>query len=309
MDGDVKGESAINIPDSAVSALTSPDAWSGPAPLLAETLVSPVPTTAGLYRILQVGAEVPVIYIGQTGRSLRERLRQMLGAYNEEMPYRDPHTVAPALWALRVSEQAEFHAQWHGLDTDPRVRLGLEALAISLERRDRGSSPRFCFGGMPTGFRISSGNNSKLAAAGKRFRGGPDAAALPTAPSIAPTGDLSSDPMSREWMNLPWSTWVPFADVSSTPSRGIYRLRGNNDGALTYIGIGKVKERLTAHGKKSQRGNDGLKSLFGAVREASWCDLSDLPHRQLLEIENDLIASHVVTVGAIPLAQFMGKGH
>jgi hypothetical protein len=44
-----------------------------------------------------------VDYIGQTGMgtmTIRKRLRMLRGVYGELMPYRDPHTAGPALWAL-----------------------------------------------------------------------------------------------------------------------------------------------------------------------------------------------------------------
>ena len=58
-------------------------------------LISP-----GLYRIRRAGRD-DLDYIGQTGLQLRARLAMPKGVYRSEMPYRDPHTVAPALWAHR----------------------------------------------------------------------------------------------------------------------------------------------------------------------------------------------------------------
>jgi hypothetical protein len=53
----------------------------------------------GLYRIRHETSSID--YIGETGRSLRERLAALRGVYSELIPFRDPHTAAPALWALR----------------------------------------------------------------------------------------------------------------------------------------------------------------------------------------------------------------
>jgi hypothetical protein len=41
-----------------------------------------------------------LVYIGQTGVRLPTRLGQLTGVYGNQMPYGDPHTAAPALWAL-----------------------------------------------------------------------------------------------------------------------------------------------------------------------------------------------------------------
>ena len=56
-------------------------------------------TEPGLYRIRRAG-DAGVDYIGQTGVGIRARVRMLRGIINAEMPYRDPHTAAPALWAM-----------------------------------------------------------------------------------------------------------------------------------------------------------------------------------------------------------------
>jgi hypothetical protein len=59
-----------------------------------------IPQETGLYRIRQVG-QTDLDYIGQTGMTLGKRLAMLSGVYRPVMPYRDPHTAGPALWALR----------------------------------------------------------------------------------------------------------------------------------------------------------------------------------------------------------------
>jgi hypothetical protein len=61
-------------------------------------------------------------YIGQTGVSLRRRLGMLKGGM--EMPYRDPHTAGPGLWALR---------QIHDCQVD--VSTDLQPKGIPLKRR------------------------------------------------------------------------------------------------------------------------------------------------------------------------------
>ena len=41
--------------------------------------------------------------IGAGSMHLRKRLAMLKGIYADEMPFSDPHTVARALWALRIS--------------------------------------------------------------------------------------------------------------------------------------------------------------------------------------------------------------
>src|SRR5690242_14087337 len=94
------------------------------------------------------------------------------GVYGTEMPYRDPHTAAPALWAIRDATGCEFEVAWVELPEIPTPqRKGLECLGIALYRQEQGISPAFNFGRMPSGYRPSTGNNSRLVASGKRSRG------------------------------------------------------------------------------------------------------------------------------------------
>lgn len=57
-----------------------------------------------VYRVRPVGIN-KLAYIGQSGRSARERVvRELIKhTFVEEMPFNDPHTAAPSVWA------------WHGV--------------------------------------------------------------------------------------------------------------------------------------------------------------------------------------------------
>ncbi|RYD02493.1 hypothetical protein N752_24500 [Desulforamulus aquiferis] len=56
-----------------------------------------IPKTPGLYRVKPIGRN-QLAYIGQTGRSLYERLINQLirNTLQEIMPFNDPHTAAPS---------------------------------------------------------------------------------------------------------------------------------------------------------------------------------------------------------------------
>lgn len=70
----------------------------------------------------------------------------------------------------------------------------LEAAATTLYRISSGRSPAASFGRTPADYQISSGNNARLAAAGRRYRGGPDLAA-PAGPASVPVNGLpGADP-------------------------------------------------------------------------------------------------------------------
>ena len=61
--------------------------------------------------------------------TLKQRLGMLRGVYGEEMPYRDPHTAAPALWALRRQDGCHFEVsvsvrvQLSGVKEWRRLRL------------------------------------------------------------------------------------------------------------------------------------------------------------------------------------------
>src|SRR5262250_2074499 len=117
-----------------------------------------IPLVSGLYRVRRTGEE-SLDYIGQTGLPLRRRLAMLAGVYRPEMPYRDPHTAAPALWALRDARGSMFEASVLPVAGDARDRKGLEALALALYRQNCGHSPTVNFGRILRGYRLSSGNN------------------------------------------------------------------------------------------------------------------------------------------------------
>lgn len=84
--------------------------------------------------------------------------------------------------------------------------------------------------------------------------------------------------------------------------------RGDAERALLYVGQGSIPTRPLAHLAKTRSINDPQGTVFGgqARLEVSWV-LNDrwLPH-QRLELENDLLAAHVLTTGENPAAQYLG---
>jgi hypothetical protein len=133
------------------------------------------PNVPGLYRIRRVGS-TSIDYIGQTGAggmTLRRRVAMLRGLYGAEMAYRDPHTAGPALWVLLQIGREEFEVSVAPVEGSNAWRRALEALTIALYRQEFGGSPTVNFGRMPSGYRMSSGNNRRLVAAGRRFREGP----------------------------------------------------------------------------------------------------------------------------------------
>ena len=165
---------------------------------------------------------------------------------------------------------------------------------------------------MPPGYRASSSNNARLIQQGRRFRGGPhpepDAS---HGSSIPPAGPLEGEPQAADWRGHPWSTWVPLAQMARwCPSRGsgFYRIRGGDPRTLLYVGQGLIPDRPLAHLAKTRLSDHGQGRIFAAEArlECSWVVHAAWLAYQRLELENDLIAAHILVTGKVPAAQFLG---
>jgi hypothetical protein len=269
-----------------------------------------LPREPGLYRIRREGRD-ELDYIGQTGVGIRRRVRMLRGIRDTVMPYRDPHTAAPALWALLQSTKCIFEVSGLPIAGPAPWRKALEAVAIAVYRQEAGMSPMASFGRMPQGYRISSGNNARLVAAGKIFRGGVasdrDASHLPGMP---PVDGLGGDPQDATWCGHRWSPWVSLADYSAASGVGLYRIRSRGSDGLLYIGEGVLQHRLHAHLLKCCAGRPSRtrqELVFAEAKDPEFAYVAGEWHaHQRLELETDLIAAHLLALGRVPPAQFIG---
>ncbi len=269
-----------------------------------------VPATPGLYRIRRASSG-HLDYIGQTGAgamTLRKRMAMLRGVYATEMPYRDPHTAAPALWALRDLGHEDFEASFAVVLGDTQWRKGLECVALAVHRQHFGFSPTVNFGRMPSGYRMSSGNNRTIVAAGRRFHGGRFGHAEASHTSgVPPVGPLGGHPTEPRWCGHGWSSWRPADTAIEASHPGLYRLRGAPGSGLAYVGEGAIGDRVRAHLAKVRAPNHVQGQLLGSLvpLEVSWVEGAWRSH-QRLELENDLIAAHVLAEERPPVAQFLG---
>lgn len=298
-------------PNAFLASLAEFTPWQ---PLQGSWLKNRLPDAPGLYRIRQQGAAQPH-YVGQTGSgsmTLPKRMGMLRGVYADEMPYRDPHTVGPALWADRHQTDLDYEVSVLSTpDLSTPERKGLEALVLALHRQEHGASPLRNFGRMPLGYRMSSANNAALARRGLRVRGGMSAELDVSHQSgVAPTGPLIGDVHGFIWLGLEWTSWLPITDAltAAGSSCGLYRIRRGDDHRLTYIGEGRVSDRLTAHLVKGGTSDHRQREYFCSpgTLEASFVVTDSLATHQRLELETDLIGSHLLVTGEVPRAQFLG---
>jgi hypothetical protein len=82
-----------------------------------------------------------LVYVGQTGRSLRERLMSLArGANADECPYNDPHTAAPHLWLLQRLDGARFEFSCAAVGGNAQLLRGTEDMLLWQHRVQSGSS-------------------------------------------------------------------------------------------------------------------------------------------------------------------------
>ncbi|ADB60295.1 hypothetical protein Htur_1407 [Haloterrigena turkmenica DSM 5511] len=111
-------------------------------------------TDPGLYRVRHRDRD-GLEYISQTERSIRGRVSALArNVYSEEMPFRDPHTAVPCLWAVRNRDRPAFEVSTAtpSLATHNQDWKGLEEALITTARREMGESPTANFGRIISGY-------------------------------------------------------------------------------------------------------------------------------------------------------------
>jgi len=273
--------------------------WSAWKPLSVDSF-SDIPKKPGLYRVRHEEKENGCLeYIGESG-DVRRRIQSLArGVYAEEMPFRDPHTAAPCLWAVRdhVGQGLEVSHITPSKATDEQHRKGLEAALIALHRREMNRSPTANFGRIIDGYKQSSYSYNDPS-----YKGGileSDEKEPNAASGIEPTDwQNCREPLARNWMSLNWSEPYRLAERldANPPDTGVYRIWYEGDNSpLAYIGeSSNISTRLYNHEQK-----------FGGDALFSYAKQSDLnvSHKRK-EIETDLLGAYYFEVGEAPLAQF-----
>ena len=251
---------------------------------------------AGVYRVRVRGTD-KFAYIGQTGRSLRERLQVLTAkTLQKAMPYNDPHTAAPALWSYKEAEGLEYDCSGAVTPLPVNERKALECRLIWRNRLAACDSTLANFGRChprfvkPTNYRGGKGRPGRWL---------PEGEINPSCGPATMTLRLRGEPGDSDWMGLVWSSKQPletdrFRTVPDQP--GVYAIFDAASGELLYVGESKnLRGRLTSHAKSSW---DDRKTAF------YFCAMPNLTVKcQRLEIENDLIGAFFETMGTSPVFQ------
>src|SRR5260221_6230669 len=257
-----------------------------------------LPPVPGVYRVKPLNRQ-ELVYVGQTGRSLRERLMSLHNhSMALQMPFNDPHTAAPNLWALRDAEHMEFEYSAAPTTFSEKERLAFECYLLWQYRLEKKESTRCNHGRFHPNYRKSRDRS-------KQDRGARLAEGIinPNGGKSWPPLHSQGNPWDTDWMELTWSQadYLNDAAVRRTPNApGVYKLfcfsTDLKEQVLLYIGQSKIlRERLRTHSVK----NWGCLTLcfsFSAMQ-------SDIRTYQLCELENDLIAGYYDRMRVAPIYQ------
>jgi hypothetical protein len=256
-----------------------------------------IPKEPGLYRIRPIGKDF-LMYIGETKRTLHQRLHELRHTLRrgELMPWNDPHTAAPSLWAWQDAEGFEYECSATPLDASQGGRRGMESFLLYHYRQEYGASTLCNFGRFHPRYRKST-NRKENKRGGKLEENHQDNPA--GGPSVKPLTAIGT-PGDRYWMGIAWIGRLPLdgESVSMVPSgAGLYLLFERDNHDIVYIGqSADCAQRLRSHAMKLLDEKDMLVSYHIEKKLL-------LPHN-LKERENDLIGNYFDIYRKAPRYQF-----
>lgn len=261
-----------------------------------------LPPVPGVYRVKPVNKQ-ELAYIGQTGRNLRERLTRLRDhSLALLMPFNDPHTAAPNLWAWRDAQRIEFECSIAPTSFSKKERLAFEHCLLWQYRLEKQESTWCNHGRFHPNY-----HKSRDRSTGERGGRLPEGIINPNGGESLSPLHIQGSPRDTDWMELTWSQAYYLSDASmkTIPAApGVYKLFCSNsdlkEQSLLYIGqTTDLSARLGEHSRK----NWGCQTpcfSFSAMAP-------DIRTYQLCELENDLIAGYCEQMQAAPLCQFNSR--
>jgi hypothetical protein len=284
-----------------------------------------IPHEPGLYRIRPAGKDF-LMYIGETQRSLHQRLHNLrMDLRNPDlMPWSDPHTEAPGLWAGQddagfeaaaspgpeegLSEPGagkepvralRFECSATPLDASTGGRKGMENFLLYKYRQERGESTPCNFGRFHPRYRKSTIRKEGLRG-GRLAEGQKDNPA--GWPGIGPL-EVVGKPGDSDWMGLEWTALKPLAadDTREVPAgAGLYVLADALSHEIVYIGQSADVARRLLDNSHTTGEDKSLAFSYQIIGQAV------LQHN-LRELATDLIGNYYENYRKAPELQFRGK--
>jgi hypothetical protein len=86
--------------------------WSDWTTILPTEDLDCIPGESGILRVVHTGAS-GLQYVGHSNANVRNRVRRIgYELKKNEMPFTDPVSAAPCLWAMKQELDGEFHVSW-----------------------------------------------------------------------------------------------------------------------------------------------------------------------------------------------------
>jgi hypothetical protein len=275
--------------------------WTPWAPLEREAIRQTAPALPGVYRIRHAsGTPQRFIYVGQTGRTLRERLSALAsGANAGACPFDDPHTAAPHLWLLRQLDDARFECSCAPVEGDVQLLRGTEDMLLWRHRVETGLSVEANYGRFYPGYARST--NRWIVRGGALGARTPGRRAEPFADQTRGTDFSGSRPAltGAGWpLEAPWWHRSPLtASRSLSPGPAVYVIHERNAAEPAYIGeTSSLPGRAAVHSA----------SLWPLVEPTiAYLPLpAGTPKHVLRELESDLLGWHFSLKGRAPALQY-----
>ena len=255
-----------------------------------------IPREPGLYRINPIGKDF-LMYIGETRRTVHERINELHQTLTRSdlMPWNDPHTAAPSLWAWQDAEGFEYECSATPLDASQSGRRGMESFLLYRYRQEYGESTLCNFGRFHPRYRKSTNRkeNKRGGKLDENHKDNPGWTRHTTVDNQWNPGGAGLDGtcMERD------ETARRGDNQHVTPGAGLYLLFEHDIGDLVYIGqSADCAKRLRSHAMKFLDEKDLLFSSYIFEKPV-------LPHN-LKELENDLIGNYFEEYRKAPKYQF-----
>jgi hypothetical protein len=276
-------------------------AWTPWAPLEREAVRRTAPAVPGVYRVRRAnGEECRLVYVGQTGRTLRERLLSLaVGVNAATCPFNDPHTAAPHLWLLRQLDGIRLAFSCAPVGGDRSFRRGTEDMLLWRHRIETNLSTEANYGRFYPGY--ARPTNRWIVRGGRTGTRTPGRRAVPLAEGVPRVDFGPSHPVLQgEGGPLQASWWkgvllLGAGDLPTGPA--VYGIHDRGADEPVYVGeTSALASRVLAHA-----------ATRWPVREAWLAYLplpSGTPKHVLRELESDVLGWHFWCCRRAPAAQY-----
>lgn len=280
--------------------------WSEWTSLFPTRELGAIPEEPGIYLVSHESLS-GVQYVGHSRTDLHDRIWRMGNEIDsDEMPYRDPHTAAPCLWAIADKYDADFRVCWASIDrigeddqqssfTSTRTigelatvneLVGLKAAYIAGYRFVSRQSPTANFGFMIPGYE-QSGPSSSGRRGGKIDQDDVE-------PSVRDetilTWDQWDDVTSETWMGFEWETHDLGEFEDPYPeAEGVFRIWQKGTNTLSQVG---ATTNIRKQVLDAETYDDG--TLVSFERR----DIGDVSDRQA--VATDLVGAHYLAKDIVP---------